>query len=69
MPYVDIKLGGELSPNQKREIAQDISKSLEKVAGKPRATVYVSFTEFNRDSFAKGENLLSDLDKKSQETK
>ncbi|PAF47009.1 4-oxalocrotonate tautomerase [Helicobacter sp. 12S02232-10] len=63
MPYVDIKVGGKLSAEQKREIAKDVSDSLERVAFKPKASVYVSFTEFERDSFAKGENLLSDLDK------
>ncbi|PAF52626.1 4-oxalocrotonate tautomerase family protein [Helicobacter sp. 13S00477-4] len=64
MPYVDIKVGGKLTPDQKRKIAKDVSSSLEKIAGKPKSSVYVSFTEFNRDSFAKGEELLSDLDKK-----
>lgn len=63
MPYVDIKVGGKLNAEQKRQIAKDVSESLEKIAGKPKASVYVSFTEFDRDSFAKGENLLSDIDK------
>ncbi|PAF45030.1 4-oxalocrotonate tautomerase family protein [Helicobacter sp. 11S02596-1] len=62
MPYVDVKVGGKLSAEQKRAIAKDISDSLERIANKPKASVYVSFTEFERDSFAKGENLLSDLD-------
>ncbi|PAF48041.1 4-oxalocrotonate tautomerase [Helicobacter sp. 12S02634-8] len=67
MPYVDVKVGGKLTAEQKREIAKDISDSLWRVASKPQASVYISFTEFERDSFAKGENLLSDLDKKAQE--
>lgn len=64
MPYVDIKISGKLEVEQKRKIAGEISSVLEKIAGKPKASVYISFTEFDRDSFAKGENLLSDLDKK-----
>lgn len=63
MPYVDVKVSGKLEVEQKRQIAKEISSVLERVAGKPKASVYVSFTEFSRDSFAKGENLLSDLDK------
>lgn len=64
MPYIDIKISGKLEVEQKRKIAGEISSVLEKIAGKPKASVYISFTEFDRDSFAKGENLLSDLDKK-----
>lgn len=66
MPYVDIKVAGKLNVEQKRQIAKDVSESLERIAGKPKATVYVSFTEFDRDSFAKGENLLSDSDKQEK---
>ncbi|PAF54192.1 4-oxalocrotonate tautomerase [Helicobacter sp. 13S00482-2] len=62
MPYVDIKVGGKLSAEQKREIARDVSESLQRVARKPKESVYISFTEFDRDSFAKGEKLLTDLD-------
>lgn len=67
MPYVDIKVGGKLTKEQKREIAKDVSESLQKVANKAKESVYISFTEFERDSFAKGENLLSDLDDKNKQ--
>lgn len=66
MPYVDVKVAGKLSIEQKRQIANDISESLNRVANKPKESVYISFTEFDRENFAKGENILSDLDKKQK---
>ncbi|MBO6037611.1 MAG: tautomerase family protein [Acetobacter sp.] len=65
MPYVDVKIG-KLSADQKRAIAKDIADSLYRVAGKAKSSTYISFTEYDRDSFAKGEELLSDLDKKQK---
>ena len=68
MPYIDIKLAGKISIEKKREIAKGVSEVIERVANKPKASIYISFTEFERDSFAKGENILSDLDKLTDQT-
>lgn len=62
MPYVDIRVAGKLSIDQKREIAKEISETLERIAKKPKESIYISFSEFKRESFAKGEKILSDLD-------
>ena len=64
MPYVDIKVAGKLTIEQRREIAKGVSETFERVAKKPKESVYISFSEFERDNFAKGENILGDLDKK-----
>ena len=66
MPYVDIKVAGKLTIEQRREIAKEVSETLERVAKKPKESVYISFSEFERDNFAKGESILSDLDKKQK---
>ncbi len=66
MPYVDIKVAGKLSIEQRREIAKGVAETLERVAKKPKESVYISFSEFDRTEFAKGENILSDLDQKKQ---
>lgn len=66
MPYVSIQVAGKLSLDQKRAIAEEVSKTLEKIAKKPRESIYISFTEFDRENFAKGENILSDLDHKEK---
>ena len=60
MPYVEIKVAGELSMDQKKAIAQDITATLEKNAGKPPASTYITFSEIPRSSWAKGGELLAD---------
>lgn len=65
MPYVDIKLAGQITIDQRRKIAKGISEVIAKVANKSQDSVYISFTEFDRSEFAKGENILSDLDQKN----
>jgi len=68
MPYISLRVAGELTINQKREISKDFSETMERVAGKPKASCYIVFDEVSRDNWAKGENILSDLDKeKSKE--
>lgn len=61
MPYIDVKLVGKLSDDAKRAIAKDISTTLAVNAGKNKDACYISFTEFDDDSFAKGEKLAKDL--------
>lgn len=58
MPYVDIKVAGALSSDQKNAIAADVAASLEKNAGKPLSATYITFTEIPRTSWAKSGALL-----------
>jgi 4-oxalocrotonate tautomerase len=60
MPYVNVKVAGTLSKDQKQVIANDITESLEKNAGKPKAHTYVVFDEIDRNNWAVGDQLLSD---------
>jgi len=64
MPYIEVKVAGKLSDDQKREIAKNFSETMLKVAGKPKEANYIVFTEVDRANWAKGENILADLDKK-----
>lgn len=66
MPYISVRVAGELSMDQKREIAKDFSETMERVAGKPKPSCYIVFDEVSRDNWAKGEDLLSDVDKRSK---
>lgn len=63
MPYINVKVAGTLDVNQKRAIAKDISESMEKHAGKPKAACYIVFDEVPRTNWAKGEAILDDVDK------
>jgi 4-oxalocrotonate tautomerase len=64
MPYVNIRTAGKLSAEQKREIAKGISELMERVANKPKSSCYIVFDEVPRENWAKGENILADLDKR-----
>lgn len=60
MPYVLVQVGGPLTRDQRKKIANDISESLLKVAGKPISATYVVFDEVNRDQWVVGGKLLDE---------
>ncbi|PAF43675.1 tautomerase family protein [Helicobacter sp. 11S02629-2] len=68
MPYVDVKLAGKITIEQRREIAKGISDVINEVAGKPKDSIYITFTEFDRTNWAKGYNILSDMDEKANKS-
>ena len=58
MPYVDVKVVGKLTKQQKQNIAKDISESLLKHANKPKDHTYIVFEEVTGENWAKGEQLF-----------
>lgn len=60
MPYVNVKVAGKLSKEQKQKIAEGITKVLEEVVNKPPASTYIVIEEIDRENWAKGKKLLSD---------
>ena len=60
MPYVNVKVAGKLTKEQKEKIAEGITKVLEEVANKPPSSTYIVIEEVDRDNWAKGGKLLSD---------
>jgi 4-oxalocrotonate tautomerase len=58
MPYVNIRVAGELSKEQKQKIAEDVAGSLEKNANKPKDSVLIFFDEVDKENIAKGDQLL-----------
>ncbi|MEJ5172869.1 MAG: 4-oxalocrotonate tautomerase family protein [Hydrogenothermaceae bacterium] len=60
MPYVNVKVAGKLTKEQKQKIAEGITKLLEEVANKPPSSTYVVIDEVERENWAKGGKLLSD---------
>ncbi len=60
MPYVNVKVAGELTKEQKRKIVEGITKVLQEVAGKPPESTYVVIEEISRENWGKGGKLLSD---------
>ncbi len=60
MPYVNVKVAGKLTKDQKRRIVEGVTKLLEEVAGKPPSATYVVIEEVDRENWGKGGELLSD---------
>jgi 4-oxalocrotonate tautomerase len=59
MPFVDVKLVGKLTEEQKAEIAERFTQILEEVARKPPEYVYVVFDEIDRGNWAMAGKLFS----------
>lgn len=58
MPYVDLKLVGKLTREQKEKIVEEFSATLEKVARKPKEHTYISIQEFDASNWSSGGRLL-----------
>ncbi len=60
MPYINVKVAGNLTKEQKQEIAREFTSTMEKVAGKPPAATYIVIEEVSRENWAKSGKLLAD---------
>ncbi len=58
MPYVNIRIAGVLSHDQKKKIATEITDTLERVAFKPKSYTYIAFDELSHENWAIGGELL-----------
>ena len=60
MPVVTIKLAGQLSRAQRKAIAEEVTATLEKHAGKPASYTYIAFEELPDENWAIAGKLLDD---------
>ena len=58
MPYINLKLVGKLSKEQKEKIAKEFSDTLLKVAKKPKEATYLVIDEVDGANWAQGENFF-----------
>lgn len=58
MPYVNIKLAGSVTKEQKKQIAKEITETLAKHAHKPANYTYIVFEEIEYEDWAIGGELL-----------
>jgi 4-oxalocrotonate tautomerase len=58
MPYINLKLVGKLTREQKEQIAKEFTDTLLKVAKKPKDSTYLVIDEVEAQNWAKGEELL-----------
>jgi 4-oxalocrotonate tautomerase len=60
MPYVNIKIAGTLSREQKAQIAAEVTATLERIAHKPPSYTYVVFDEVAEQDWAVAGRLLDE---------
>ena len=59
MPYVNVRVVGKLTRDQKRAIAKEFSETLLKVAGKPKESTYLVIDEVEGENWAVGEKFFA----------
>ncbi|MBX3617473.1 tautomerase family protein [Nitrosomonas sp.] len=62
MPYVNIRVAGTLTREQKQQIATEITDTLERIAKKPKSYTYICFDELPDENWAVAGKLLSNED-------
>lgn len=58
MPYVNIRVAGTLSRQQKEEISAGVTKVIAEVAGKPESSILIFIDEVAHENIASGGKLL-----------
>jgi len=58
MPYINLKVVGKLTKEQKNKIAKEFSDTLERVANKPKKYTYLVIDEIPGENWAQGEEFF-----------
>ncbi|WP_028581129.1 tautomerase family protein [Desulfogranum japonicum] len=61
MPYVNIRVAGTLSKEQKQKIAKGVTDVISEVANKPKEAILIFIDEESRENIAKAGVLLEDM--------
>jgi len=59
MPFINLKLVGKLTKEQKIKIAKEFSDTLLRVAGKPKEYTYLVIDEINGENWAQGDKFFA----------
>jgi len=60
MPFIDIRLAGSATREQKAQIVADVTRSMVERLGKPAAAVQVNITELSLENYGAGGQLIAD---------
>lgn len=58
MPYVNIRVAGPLTKEQKAEISQEVTASISRIANKPPEAILIMIDEVAKENVAKAGVLL-----------
>ena len=59
MPFINLKLVGKLTREQKAKIAKEFTDTLLRVAGKPKEYTYLVIDEVSGENWAQGEKFFA----------
>ena len=60
MPYINVKLAGSVTKEQKKQIAKEFTETLQRVAHKPPSYTYITFEEVAYEDWAIAGKLLNE---------
>lgn len=60
MPYVSIRVAGELTREQKQKISEGVTEVISRAANKPPESVLIFIDEVEKENIAKSGKLLDD---------
>lgn len=60
MPYVNIRVAGTLTREQKKKIVEEVTDTLERIANKPKSYTYIAFDETPFEDWGVGGVLLDE---------
>ena len=60
MPYVNIRVAGTLTREQKKQIVEEVTDTLERIANKPKSYTYIAFDETPFEDWGVGGVLLDE---------
>lgn len=60
MPYINVKLAGSLTREQKDKVAKEITDTMERIAHKPKSYTYIVFDEVAEENWAVAGDLLDE---------
>lgn len=60
MPYVNIRVAGTLTRDQKKEISKGVTEVISKAANKPPENILIFIDEVEKENIAKSGKLLDE---------
>jgi len=60
MPYVNIRVAGQLSRDQKKKISEGVTEVISAAANKPKESILIFIDEVEKENIAKAGKLLDD---------
>lgn len=61
MPYVNIRVAGKITKEEKKKLIEGTAELLKQVLGKPYDSTYTTIDEVEPDNWGKGKETISEI--------